>query len=294
MRSILMKKYFYIGISLLALLSSCEEDIKINLPSEGRKVVIEGSIENGKTAEVIITRNNPLFSTISGTSLTDYLILNAKVYVTNGLLTDSLTLFIDSTASIPVLYKGHTIFGTPGQTYNLTVIADGKTFTSTTTIPTPIALDSLWFVQRIPHDSLGLGHIGARLTDPSALGNGYKWYSKRERFDRRFVAPYGSTQDDKFFNGKTFDFFKDAGIDPTVTPTGEEGYFKIGDTIIVKFCSIDHASTNFYETFEQSVGTNGNPFASPVTILGNITSEGKEQLGIWAGFGASYDTLYAH
>lgn len=289
-----MKKYVYSGICLLMLFSACEEDININIPSEGRKIVIEGGIENGKPAEVIITRNNPLFSTVSGTSISDYIVLNAKVIVSNGLFTDTLSLQVDTTASIPLLYKGSAIIGTPGQTYNLTVIADGKTFTASTSIPTPVPLDSVWFVERTPKDTLGLGYAWARLSEPAGFGNGYKWSAKRGSIDRRFISPYGSTTDDKWFDGKTFDFFYDAGTDPTVTPSGEEGFFKSGDTIIVKFCSIDHASTVFYETFEQSVGTNGNPFASPVTILGNITSEGKEQLGIWAGFGASYDTIYAH
>jgi hypothetical protein len=288
-----MIKHFLIGISLIALFTGCEEDIKINIPSKGKKAVIEGHIENGLPAEVIITRNHPLFSTISGTALSDYLVMDAKVMVSNGLFTDTLTLTVDTTASIPVVYKGHTILGIPGQTYNLTVIADGKTYTASTTIPTPVPLDSVWFKRRNPQDTLGLGYAWARLSEPAGFGNGYKWFAKRVSFDRRFIAPYGSTTDDKWTDGKTFDFFYDAGIDPTVTSDGEQGFFKVGDLIIIKFCSIDHATTNFYETFEQSVGTNGNPFASPVTILGNITSDGEEQLGIWAGFGASYDTIHA-
>src|ERR1035437_6198423 len=103
-----MKKYFLIGHTLMALFSSCQENIKVNLPSAGQKIVIEGNIENGKPAEVIITRNKSLFSSVSSASLTDYIVLNAKVYVTNGLIKDTLSLTIDSSTSIPVVYKGHT------------------------------------------------------------------------------------------------------------------------------------------------------------------------------------------
>lgn len=293
-----IKNYFLIGITLITLLSSCQEDIKVNLPSAGRKIVIEGNIENGKFAELIITRNKPLFSSISSTTLSDYMVLDAQVYVTNGIITDTLSLSIDSAASLPVVYQGHSIIGIPGQSYGLTVIADGKTYTSTTTIPTPVPLDSVWFMLQPPNDSLGFAW--ARMSEPAGFGNGYKWSAKRATKDRRFIAPYGATTDDKWVDGKTFDFYYYRGNDPTAPVTTdsqsdhERGYYKIGDTIYVKLCSIDHATTNFYETFEQSVGTNGNPFASPVTILGNIFSDGEEQLGIWAGFGATYDTIYAH
>ena len=34
-----------IGIALITILSSCQEDIKVNLPSAGKKIVIEGNIE---------------------------------------------------------------------------------------------------------------------------------------------------------------------------------------------------------------------------------------------------------
>jgi len=281
----------------MALFSSCQENIKVNLPTAGQKIVIEGSIENGKPAEVIITRNKSLFSSVSSTSLTDYIVLNAKVYVTNGIIKDTLSLSIDSSASIPVVYKGHTVIGIPGQSYGLTVIADGRTYISTTTIPTPVPLDSVWFKLQPPNDSLGFAW--ARMSEPAGFGNGYKWLAKRATKDRRFISPGGSTTDDRFTDGKTFDFFYDRGNDPTApAPTSSQadkyrGYFNLGDTIYIKFCSIDHATTTFYETFEQSVGTNGNPFASPVTIIGNITSDGQPQLGIWAGFGASYDTIYA-
>lgn len=291
-----MKNLLLIAIVLFILLPSCEEDIKVTLPSSGRKVVIEGNIENDKFPVVIITRTNPLFSSVSGTTLADYMVLDAKVFVTNGLFTDTLTLTIDSSASVPLVYKGHSITGVPGQTYNLTVIADGKTFSASTTIPALVHLDSVWFKRKLPLDTIGLGYAWARLSDPPGYGNAYRWYAKRGSIDRRYIIPEGgATSDDKWIDGKTFDFFYDAGVDPTVTPAGEHGFYKIGDTICIKFCSIDYNTELFYMTFEQSVMTNGNPFASPVTILGNIRSDdGKEALGVWAGFGATFDTIYAH
>jgi hypothetical protein len=292
-----MKKYFLLpALGFILFFPSCEEDLNVNLPASAKKIVIEGSIENGKVAEVMITKNVPLFSSVGSLSISDYLVTDAKVYVSNGIITDTLTLSIDTASSLPLVYKGSTIFGMPGQTYYLTVLADGNTLTSTTTIPSPVALDSVWWKPQPPEDSLGFAW--AHLSEPAGSGNSYRWYAKRPTKDRRFIAPFGATFDDKFVDGKGFDFAYTKGYDPTDTANSREhdsekerDYYKFGDTIIVKFCTIDKATKDFYTTFETAEGNNGNPFASPVTILSNINGGG---LGVWAGFGVTYDTIYAH
>lgn len=287
-----MKKIIYPLIASLALLSSCTEDIHVDLPGSHSKVVIEGSIENGKVAEVILTKNVPLFSTVSGGNPADIFITDASVYVTGSGITDTLTLAIDSSSALGLVYKGHTITGVPGQSYSLTVKAQGNIYTAVTTIPALVTLDSVWWKAEPPHDSLG--YANAHLSDPPGYGNNYRWFAKRPG-DRRYIAPGGATFDDKFIDGKSFDFAYDRGYDatdivntPENDPQGERGYYKLTDTIYIKFCTIDRASKDFYSTYETAIGNNGNPFASPVTILTNINGGG---LGVWCGFGATYDTI---
>ncbi|MCW3084197.1 MAG: hypothetical protein JWP12_1563 [Bacteroidetes bacterium] len=289
-----MKKLF-ISIIAVSLLSACTEDINVTLPGSQSKVVIEGSIENGKYPEVILTKNIPLFSSVSGGGLTDLFILDARIYVSSNGMVDTLGLTVDSSSSLGLVYKGHTIIGIPGQSYNLTVIAQGNTYTATTTIPAPIALDSVWWKADPPHDSVGFAN--AHLSDPSGLGNNYRWLAKRPR-DRRYIAPGGATFDDKFIDGKSFDFAYDRGYDatdvvntPENDPDGQRGYYLLTDTIYIKFCTIDRASKDFYTTFETAIQSNGNPFASPVTVLNNINGGG---LGVWCGSGVTYDTIYPH
>ena len=287
-----MKKYFLIPAAFLLTFSSCTEKINVNLPGSDKKIVIEGSIENGKVAEVIITRTIPLFSSVSGTA-SDLYVLDAKVYVSNGTITDTLSLAIDSSSSLGVVYKGSAITGVIGQNYTLQVVAaDGKTYNASTYIPTPVALDSVWWKQQPPQDTLG--YANARLTDPSGLGNNYRWLAKRPK-DRRFIAPIGATFDDKLIDGKSFDFAYTKGYDPTDnvnTPDAdsdtERDYYRKTDTIYIKFCAINRESKDFYTTFENAISNNGNPFASPVTIIGNIDNGA---LGVWCGVGATYDTI---
>ena len=139
-----MKKYFLLIVPLLSVLlfSGCEEDIDLELVGGAQKIVIEGSIENGQTAQVIITRNSPLSQAIDFSSI---LVNNAAVYVSNGGIVDTLHLDTLLTTSVPFVYVGSKIKGVPGQTYSLTVIVDNKLYAATTLIPNPIALDSVWW-----------------------------------------------------------------------------------------------------------------------------------------------------
>ena len=297
-----MKKIILFSVLSAVFLASCQEDIDLKILSGDRKIVIEGFIENGKFAEVIVTRNSPLSQSVDFNAI---MVSNAQVYVSNGVITDTLKLDTLITSSNPFVYTGNTIVGVVGQTYFLTVIADGKTYTSQTTIPIPITLDSVWWKPQPPEDSLGWAW--AHLTEPVGLGNGYRWYAKRPTkfvifegnpllLDRRYVAPFGATFDDKFIDGKSFDFAYNRGYDATEQsyysdePEKERGMYKYGDSIYIRFCTIDKAAQDFYQTFEAAQSSNGNPFASPVLILSNIQGGG---LGVWAGMGATYDTIYA-
>lgn len=290
-----MKKIIFISLTSLFFFSSCEEDLKVNLPGAEGKLVIEGKIESGDVAQVLLTKNVPLFSSVSGTNLQDYLVLDAEVYVSNGIVTEQLAIAIDTGSVLGIVYKGSSIIGIPGQTYTLTVNSNGKTYTAVTTIPTPVALDSVWWQPQPPEDSLG--YAWAHISEPAGLGNNYRWFAKRPK-DRRYIAPYGATFDDKFIDGKAFDFAYSKGYDPTDSENtgladdeeGTYGYYKGKDTIYIKFCTIDRESKDFYTTFEAAVGNNGNPFASPVTVLTNIQGGG---LGVWCGYGVTYDTIYS-
>jgi hypothetical protein len=287
-----MKKIFFLLlISPLFFLFSCTEKIDVKLPNADKKIVIEGSIENGKYAEVIITRTIPLFSSTAGASPADFYVTDAVVTVSDGTTTETLVIGIDSSSSIGVVYKGNTIIGVPGVTYYLTVVEEGKTYTATTTIPTPVALDSVWWKPQPPQDTLG--YANARISEPPGLGNNYRWYAKRPR-DRRYLAPFGATWDDKYVDGVNFEFAYSKGYDPTDSENSYEndsiarGFYTESDTIYIRFCSINKEAKDFYTTFENALSNNGNPFASPVTILTNINGGA---LGVWAGFGATYDTI---
>ncbi len=308
-----MKKCGYIFVCLFALLSmACERDIDLDIPGGEQKIVVEGWIEPGAPPIVILTRSQPYFGNSTFSSLEGLFVHNAAVTVSQGTYSsplfeicsasvpDSLLPFIsgflgiDSATLASVNYCVYTtfdpqIFGQVGESYRLHITTSGQELYAQTHIPQPVSLDSLWF-KLAGSDSLGF--VWARLTDPDTTGNAYRWFAMRKGKDLGYIAPTGSAFDDNFFNGTSFDFGFARGrnsFSTTSEPPEERGYFKKGDTILVKFCSIDEAHYQFWRTFEIQVISNGNPFASPAPVNSNIHGG----LGVWGGYSPAYDTLIA-
>lgn len=313
-----------IALSSLAILFACEKEITIDLPNPEIKIVVEGSIEQGKPPIVFLTRSQGFFEPTDISAIEANFVRGATVVVSNGLVSDTLIevcsgelpedllplisevtgFTIDQLQSLNIC--GYTsfnsaIFGEPGKTYNLAIWAEGKILTSKTKINHIVPLDSVWFQVSGNTDSLGFAY--ARLQDPDTLGNAYRWFAKRinsypewsdlagEQKDNRFIAPIGSAYDDRFFNGLEFEFAYYRGAELNSgkedDSNSERGFFKVGDTIVVRGCVIDRGVYNFVSSMESQVSSNGSPFASPANVLSNI--EGG--LGVWAGYGASYDTI---
>ena len=275
------------------LLQSCEKEITIDLPEAEKKVVVEGVIEQDRHPYVLLTRSSPYFATIEDFT-NNLFVTDATVIVSDGIITDTLQggLNFEIYKPNPVFaYSSDLITGEVGKIYYLTVIADGKTLTATTTIPTPIPLDSLWFKEDLGATDDSLGFIWAHLTDPDTMGNSYRWFSQIFGKQQRLLPADGSVFNDKFINGQSFDFAYDPSDDPLDPEEPDElplFYFGVGDTVVVKFCTIDRKTYNFLNSLENIRFANGNPFASPASVFTNIEGGG---LGGWCGYGASYDTV---
>lgn len=285
---------FLIGVTILP---SCEKNVTVDIPVVESGIVVEGYVETGKNPYVILSNTLPFFGSVSTLNLLQYTIKGAIVTVDNGSRVDTLKdLF-----NIGV-YFTTSMIGESGKAYFLRVLVNGKTLTASTFIPQPVPLDSVWFKVNGNRDSLG--YTWAHLTDPDTLGNSYRFFAQRiNRYrygsdigkmkDSTFIAPQGSVFEDKFINGKSFDFAFDRGSFPNSQKdddlNDEKRFFKRGDTIVIKFCTIDRAHFEFWRSEETQVSNNGNPFGSPAPVLSNINGG----LGIWGGYNASFDTIIA-
>lgn len=311
-----MKKNNILLIVLFSIvLLSCEKDIDIELPEADRKFVVEGSIEPGQPPFILLTKTEGYFDPIDLNSLQNAFVHDATVFVNNGTnniqlteictnqLPDSLLPTVAELIGVSLvnlksfgfcLYTtlDPLIFGEIGKTYSLSIQAEGENITSTTTIPIPVPMDYYYYKDQPGYSDYG--YMWFKLNDPPTLGTAYRIYTQRKGIDSRFIPTGGgSVFDDHFFNGLNFEAFIWRGHE--VNSTEEEDlaetaeYFHQGDTIIIKFCTIDQPHFLFWESFEIAAFNNGNPFAAPATIKTNI--EGG--LGIWGGYGVTYDTLIA-
>lgn len=302
------------------LLTGCTKEVRIDIPGYKEELVIDGRIETGQPPIVILSKTKDIYAPTDLDAFLNGFVSGATVTVSDGTMTvqldeicsDDLPPGTEEQAAelfgIPVdqLDDYHicayttfnpAIWGQVGKTYDLTVEYEGKTYTSTTQILQPTALDSVFWRQE-PDAPDGFGYSWATLTDPVYQFDAYMWKVKRlnhgidgQPIDNGFTATYAPVFDDQFINGKTFDFAYENPMsnDPeaNVAPD-EQGYYAIGDTVVIKFSKVDATVYEFLEKKYVQLQTSGNPFASPTSIPTNISGGA---LGVWAGYSPHFDTL---
>ena len=289
-------------------LNSCSKEVKIDILGFDEQIVIDGSIETGTPAIIFLSNSKDIYAPTDIDSYLSGFISGATVIVSNGTITDTLIEIctnnlppeLDSIAAeyfgVPFEqlvdlnlcgYVSTGLVGEVGKTYVLKVIHNNKTYTSSTKIENPKVLDNLFWKEQV--NLPGYGFSWAKITDSPVMGDAYRWEVKNLS-DLFYSKPFQPFTDDRFYNGKTFEFsvenpmsFKDQTIENQY-----KGYYKLGDTIDVKFSKLGKKEYQFFEKKYNQIYSGGNPFATPTNIPTNI--EGGA-LGIWAGFSPWYDTL---
>lgn len=274
-------------ICCATLLFGCRKNINVKIPDYVQRLVVEGKVETGSNPELFLTYTVPYFGDHTSQNISEIAVKNALVTVYDGFTTDTLK---DATFGNGFYYRAANMIGVTGRTYHLTINLNGKTYTSSTTIYPPVALDSLWF-KVVDKDSLGF--VWAHFKEPSGLGNCYRWFAKRAVKDQDYVPPFNSAFDDKFFDGKEFDFAFDRGVRQNSTAPDdnnqERGFFKKNDVVTVKFCSIGEKECQFFRSYYANLISNGNPFAAPSNLKSNIN--GENVIGCWCGYSPTFKTL---
>jgi hypothetical protein len=266
---------------------SCRKTIKVKLPEYKQKLVIEASITTDEPAVVFLSFSVPVFGNFDFTHPENAFVKDAFVTVTDGISTDTLKAFDPSAG---YFYYGTKVIGQQGKTYRIDIAVNGKTYSAETFIHPPVILDSLYF--KGERDSLGF--IWAHITEPPGSGNNYRWFAKRlNKGDLTFAAPFNSVFDDKFVDGKDFHFAYDRGPQPNETQDyrddPEAGWFKRGDSVVVKFCAIGRPEYNFWYSYYLNKSSNGNPFSAPSNIVSMFP--GEDVIGGFFGYSPYYDTL---
>ena len=311
----------------LLFLQSCEQSVEIELPEVADLYMIEGTIFEGEPPLVFVGKAQGYFDAVNASSIAESFLPGAEVVLTiedqvypltalcTGQLSENL---LEETASLlgfPVdllsvldlcIYTSldPNAIGQVGKSHALDVTVNDQTMSAVTYIPTPVSLDSVWWQTPGTQDSLGV--LYGAINDPNVAGDAYRWFAQRtnvrptwdplagEVKDANYVAPLGSVFDDAFFNGLAFEFSFFRGVAPgssawddDFSTSPEAGYFKLGDTVAVRLCSIDRAVFQGIRSYENLILSQGSPFALPANMSTNVTGG----IGLWAGYGIAQDTV---
>ncbi len=313
-------KQWKVSMVVLALASlySCTKEVHIDIPGFKEQLVIDGFIETDQPPLVLISRSKDIYSPTDLDAFLSGFVSGAEVTMSDG--TTTYTLDEVCTDNLPPGTEdiAAEIFGIPaselanyhlcaytsfnpaawgqiGKTYTLNVTFEGKTYSGSTQITQPTALDSLWWEPE--PDTPNHGFSYAILSDPPASYDAYKWEVKRlnhddfgDPVDTRFTTTFNPVWDDEFVNGKTFEFF----YENPMTFGDEEiedqyrGRYEVGDTVVVKLSKMDRGVYEFMIKKYTQIATTGNPFSSPTNVVSNLSGG---CLGVWAGYAPWYDTL---
>ncbi|HYC87308.1 MAG TPA: DUF4249 domain-containing protein [Chryseosolibacter sp.] len=282
-----MKKVHY--IVLIGCLISCNTEPELEFGTYQPKLVVDGWIEQGNFPKVILTSSMSYFDALDSATVRKLVVTTAKVTVSDGFINEVLTLKKDESYFPQYIYTGTEIKGEVGKSYTLTIEYKGERYSASTTIPPIAELAKLWFETIPGKDSLG--YIYGEFTDDPATDNYYRVFTQRENKDTRYIPVYLSAIGDQSFNGETFTFSLLRGPD-SFTNVQDDLYFEKGDTIKVKFCTMDKSHFDFWRTLERELYVVGNPFASSGNeILSNV--DNKNALGVWGGYGVKYYRVIA-
>jgi hypothetical protein len=240
-------RYAFWGVVLLF---SCKKTVTLPLNTAASQWVIQGEVTNAP-GPYTVTINQTVafyadntFPAVSGASV--------QISDDQG-VTDLLT---ETSAGN---YTTHTLQGKPGNTYTLSVKIGDSLFTAVSTMPQPIALDSVTF----DHSSAFRKNditAQANYQDPAGIKNYYQFimYIDGVQFTKDIYA-----FDDRLSDGKYV--VQDLRMDST--------YLNVGDQLQVNMYCIDVNVFNYFNQLAQSGGTGSfNTSSAPANPTSNISN----------------------
>lgn len=268
-----MKKTLFFWIFAFSfLMVSCEEVIPLDLKTAPPKLVIEAAI-NWKKGSMGNVQKIKLSTTTSFYDDTPIKVTGATVFIKNSTNTSFIFTEVPNTGE----YKCTDFTPVIGQTYTLTVISNGNTYTASE------KLQSVAPITRIDQNNQG-GFSGKNIelkaffTDPNNETNYYLYrYTYSSQVKSNFYV-----DEDVFFNGNAF------------FSISQNDELKAGDKIEINHYGISKTYYNYMNVLVSIAGNSGgSPFQSPpATIKGNIintTDPENFPLGFFSM--SEYDTM---
>jgi hypothetical protein len=287
--------------------SGCETPISITIPNKESTKIIEGWIENNKTATVIVSNSLSYYTTVDTGAIFASIDKKAIVKVSDDMgNTEQLQLGFTMEHFFSVLgllrgdlqtaYLGRTIRGIPGHTYTLQVESEGKVYSSKTTIPlNTVLVDSFSLLQRFSDTTF---FLRIYFTDRAESYDCYRFFLKIDSLDLFYSQIYTGTFDDLTFNGLSgsYEMLRSPASNismPGMSEREREDYyrssFRKGDVIHIRSTLTDRGTQEYWFPLQLDISMGMSPFITPGTYPTNIVGENVS--GVWSGYHARYDTV---
>jgi len=248
-----------------------------------KHIVVEGRIEQGRGAEVMLTLNRGFSQSFSEEQLQDIVVRWAKVTVCDGEQQEVLTGRYNRDYPTRFIYTGTMIRGMAGRTYSLEIEYGGARWSAETTIPEVAErLESIgaeWV-------SDSLYRITAAIA-PSAEQNSY-------------MIECSIKGQGNFYRPALFGIMNGAGqtasrtmtVNRPIDYTRITSYttlFRRSDTVRVRLLTMSDFGYDYWSMWENNVINSLNPiFPADKNLPTNISGDAT---GIWCGYGAAYYTV---
>lgn len=240
-----------ISIIFLAIFTSCEKVIELDLNEANKKYVIEGTVQDGETVHYVrITSTQKIEATDPAPAVN-----NATVVISDDAGNSETLTLVE-----PGLYATASLLGVENRTYTITVTIDGEVFTATSRMPQKVLIDTLT-VQTFAFGDIIFNSVVANRMDPVDVENFYQF----KLFRNDTLVPGIYLQDDKFANGVEI-------LQPIFG-----GDYKSGDLATIEMYCIDKAIYRYFVALDQNGGGTGG--ATPANPDSNF---GKACLGYFS------------
>jgi len=274
-----MKKYLLFLLGLLAV--SCSNDNFNEQKNIESKIVLEGWIEEGDYANVLLSSSIPVTDGIDSTNVLNHVIRSAKITISDGENSEVLRVKNDKNRIPPFVYFGSTLMGQAGKEYSIKIEYLNRVVEATTTIPKSVQLKSAEYIKKNATDTTG--YVFVKFDDPVSEKNYYQIATKVEGEEPIFVPSFYGNLDDKNFEKPAIEMQINRGIllfpKTKFTPN-----FTDGDLIHVKLRTQTKESLDFWNSWQNEIVNAKNPiYPSNTSLKSNI----KGGIGIWAGYGQS-------
>ncbi|MDN5284306.1 MAG: hypothetical protein JWR38_580 [Mucilaginibacter sp.] len=240
---------------LLGLFCSCEKVIDLKVPDSSPKYVIEGLVSNqtgGAKVTISLSKNFTDDNTLNGVS-------GALISVESD---GTVYPFVAAGNGV---YQNSTLTGIPGHTYKLTVNISSNTYTSTSIMPQPVSLDSVYIVtdEFSKNKDKSLQRlVTVKYKDPADTRNYYRFIQYIDNIKEKTIF----VSDDEFTNGQEVNGRLNFSNDNDA-PTRE---VRTGKQVRIEMQCIDAAVYKYFYSLDTDASGDSNN-ATPANPISNIS-----------------------